>query len=136
MTKPQCCSLCGTSQQGLTVGKCSGCNLVQYCNKSCQNKYWHSHKVICNAAQTLSKMSGKNVKPSTFVANLTPTQSSQIAKFVGKRCTINCKLDGISTEALWDTGAQVSIISEQFLRRHFPSAKLRNISELLDCELD
>ena len=116
--------------------KCSGCNLVQYCNKSCQKKHWRSHKIICNAAQTLSKMSDKNVKPSTFVTHLTPKQSSQIAKLVGKRCTINCKLDGISIEALWDTGAQVSIISEQFLRRHFPSAKLRNISELLDCELD
>ena len=136
MTKPQCCSFCGTSQKGLTVWKCSGCNLVQYCNKSCQKKHWHSHKVICNAAQTLSKMSDKNVKPSTFVTHLTPKQSSQIAKLVGKRCTINCKLDGISTKALWDTGAQVSIISEQFLRRHFPGAKLRNISELLDCELD
>ena len=116
--------------------KCSGCNLVQYCNKSCQKKHWHSHKVICNAAQTLSKISDKNVKPSTFVTHLTPKQSSQIAKLVGKRCTINCKLDGISTEALWDTGAQVSIISEQFLRRHFPGGKLRNISELLNCELD
>ena len=40
------------------------------------------------------------------------------------------------TEALWDTAAQVSIISEQFLRRQFPGAKLRNISELLNWELD
>ena len=136
MTKPQCCSFCGTSQKGLTVWNCSGCNLAQYCNKACQKKHWHSHNVICNAAQTLSKMSDKNVKPSTFVTHLTPKQSSLIAKLAGKRCTINCKLDGISSKALWDTGAQVSIISERFPRRHFPSAKLRNISELLDCELD
>ena len=79
-------------------------------------------------------MSDKNVKPSIFVTHLTLKQSLPIAKLVGKRCTINCKLDGIATEALWDTGAQVSIISEQLLRRHFPSAQLRNISEVLDCE--
>ena len=81
-------------------------------------------------------MSDKNLKPSTFVTHLTPKQSSLIAKLVGKRYNINCKLDGILIEALWDTGAQVSIISEQFLRCHFPSAKLKNISKLLDCELD
>ena len=81
-------------------------------------------------------MSDKNVKRSTFVTHLTPKQLSQIAKLVGKRCTTNCKLDGILIKALWDTGAQISIISEHFLRRHFPSAILRNISELLDCELD
>ena len=45
-------------------------------------------------------------------------------------------LNGYSIYALWDTGAQVSIISEQFVRRHFRPEKLRNISELLDCELD
>ena len=128
MTKPQCCNFCGTSRKDLTFWKCSGCNLVRYCNKSCQKKHWYSHKVICNAIRALSKMSSQSEKPSNFVTHLTPKQLSQIAKLVGNRCTINCQLIGVSIEALWDTGAQVSIISEQFVRRHFYREKLRYIS--------
>ena len=114
--------------------KCSGCNLVQYCNKSCQKKHWHSHKVICNAAQTLSKMSERKTFNFRNASNSEPIVAN--CKTCWKRCTIDCKLDGILTQALWDTGAQVYIIAEHFLRRHFPNAKLKNISELLDCELD
>ena len=40
---------------------------VQYGNISCQKKHWYSHKVKCNAAQTLSNMSDKNVKQVDYV---------------------------------------------------------------------
>ena len=52
-----------------------------------------------------------NTKPSNVVTHLTPKLSSQIAKLVGNRCTIECELSESSVEALWDTDAQVSIIS-------------------------
>ena len=120
----------------MTIWTCSGCCLVKYCGKVCQRKHWLQHKAICAAVQTLNNESHKNAVPPNFVTHLTPKQSSQIAKIVGNRCTINCKLNGLFVEALWDTGAQVSIISEQFLRNRFPGMKLRNISELIDCELD
>ena len=81
-------------------------------------------------------MSDRSIKPSSVIMHLPPKQSSHIAKLAQKRCTSNCTLDGISIKALSETGAQVSIISEQFLCRHFPSAKLRNISKPLDCELN
>ena len=101
----------------------------------CQKKHWQQHKAICHAAQVLSNVSEKNSRPTSFVTHLTPKQSSKLAKLVGNRCTIKCKLNALSVEALWDTGAQVSILSEQFLRRRFPGTKLRNISELFDCKL-
>ena len=102
----------------------------------CQKKHWQQHKAICHAAQVLSNASEKNSRPTSFVTHLTPKQSSKLAKLVGNRCTIKCKLNALSVEALWDTGAQVSILSEQFLSRRFPGTKLRNISELIDCKLD
>ena len=39
------------------------------------------------------------------------------------------------TEALWDTGAQVSIISRHFLDKTFPDLKVREISELIEADL-
>ena len=109
---------------------------MKYCNTSCQKKHWPSHKAICHAVQTLGNASARNTKHSNFVTNLTPKQSSQIAKLVGNQCTITCELNGSFVEVLWDTGAQVSIISQKYLNSRFPGIKLRNISELIDCELD
>ena len=134
--KPQLYNYCRNKQSGSIIQKCSGCNLVKYCNNVCQKKHWQQHKAICHAAQVLSNVSEKNSRPTSFVTHLTPKRSSKLAKLVGNRCTIKCKLNALSVEALWDTGAQDSILLEQFLRRRFPGTKLRNISELIDCKLD
>ena len=40
-------------------------------------------------------------------------------------------LNGVSVEALWDTGAQGSIVSKHWLEENLPSLNLRNIEELL-----
>ena len=50
-------------------------------------------------------------------------------------CNVNCFLNGRITRALWDTGAQVSILSEQFLMKTFPDLKVKDISELIEAEL-
>ena len=73
---------------------------------------------------------------SSYVSHLTPKQTSKVAKLVGKRCLISCKLNGKETDALFDTGAQVSIVSQFWLENNFPKTKLQNISEILDSELD
>ena len=64
-------------------------------------------------------------------SHLTPNQHVAVAKLVGKKCKVSCVLNGVSVEALWDTGAQVSIASKGWLREHLPSSKLRSIEELL-----
>ena len=48
-----------------------------------------------------------------------------------EKCKVSCVLNGVSVEALWDTGAQVPNVSKGWLREHLPSSKLRNIEELL-----
>ena len=54
---------------------------------------------------------------------------------VGKRCTVNGEINGHSVEVLWDTGDQVSIISNEFLK-NFPGVAVKDISELLDTKLN
>ena len=61
VTKPQCCNFCGTSRKDLAFWKCSGCNLVRYCNKSCQKKHWYSHKVTLLAKNFGHKKFGQNI---------------------------------------------------------------------------
>ena len=77
-----------------------------------------------------------DIKLGQYVSHLTPKQAAKIANLVGKRCVIKCLFDETVVEALWDTGAQVSIISEQFLNDNFPQKKLKNVSELINCPLN
>eukprot|EP00794_Sanderia_malayensis_P014611 gene14611-16124_t len=84
---------------------------------------------------TLSKYADQPEQNNRFVSNLTPKQVSSVAELVGKRFTINYCLNEKHFAALWDTGAQVSILSEDFVKRNFLDTKLRHISELIDSEL-
>ncbi|KAJ8034450.1 hypothetical protein HOLleu_21296 [Holothuria leucospilota] len=43
-----------------------------------------------------------------------------------------CEIEGVTTEALWDTGAQVSMISSSWLKDNHPDISVHPIEELLD----
>ena len=73
---------------------------------------------------------------SLFASHLTPKQHATVVGLVGKRCTVKGEINGRMVEVLWDTGAQVSIISDEFVRRNFPDIAVKDISELLDIELN
>ncbi|CAB4037594.1 Retrovirus-related Pol poly from transposon, partial [Paramuricea clavata] len=53
----------------------------------------------------------------------------------GRKCSVRGKLNGKTSEVLWDTGAQVSIVSENFVSKTFPNIPIRDVSELLECGL-
>ena len=61
-----------------------------------------------------------------------PKQKTAIAGLVGKKCTLTCKLENENFEVLWDTGAQVSLISKQTIEKYFMYLEIKNISELSD----
>ena len=50
---------------------------------------------------------------------------------MGRKCNVKCVLNGVETDALWDTGAQVSIISRGWLKRCLPGCDIRDVTELL-----
>jgi hypothetical protein len=56
---------------------------------------------------------------------------AKLISLIGKQCLIKCWLNGIETLALWDTGAQVSILPNTWLDKHLPNVTVQEISELL-----
>ena len=64
-------------------------------------------------------------------SHITPRQQERIAKLVRKKCSVQCYLDDKPLEVLWDTGAQVSIVSESFLKSQLSSVQTRDIEQLL-----
>ena len=106
--------------------QCSRCQAAKYCSKSCQRAHWGKHAPLCNAISTLENESRENME-TVFVSHLTPDQHQKVAKLVGKRCTVFCKMSGKTVEALWDTGAQVSITSKDWLENNFPDLQVKSI---------
>ena len=64
-------------------------------------------------------------------------QERRQAKLVGRRMEVSCLIQNAQFTALWDTGAQVSLISESWLRRNLlpEEYEIRPVSELIDKEL-
>jgi hypothetical protein len=61
--------------------------------------------------------------------------SEKLISLVGQRCTVTGKINGKTVEVLWDTGAQVSIVSAKVLKENFPNCTIKDVSELLNCDL-
>eukprot|EP00794_Sanderia_malayensis_P005800 gene5800-6498_t len=114
------------------------CKVVNYCCQSCQKKDWPSHKKYCEALHILSKSDeNKQTEISPFfVCHISPKEQQNISRLVGNKCVIQCNLDGFSTEALWDTGSQVSVLSKQYLDDNFPNLQVAPLRQLLECDIE
>ena len=55
---------------------------------------------------------------------------------MGRRFTCKGEINGHLVDVLWNTGAQLSIISNELLRRNFSGVVFKDISELLNTELN
>ena len=87
-------------------------------------------------AEEKQRRNQARVDQAAFVCHLTPKQMAKIAKLVGEKCVVNCFLNGHQVQVLWDTGAQVSIMTNNFLLSQFPNVKKRDISELIESPLE
>lgn len=96
-----------------------------------QNKV---HDLITDSIQYLeAKMAANNRENTTAVSVnlLSPKRKSQLLNLIGKQHMINCRLNGIETRALWDTGSQVCLINEKWRKQNIPYAAVRSLSEIL-----
>ena len=108
---------------GQTFWRCTCCKLVGYCNKICQRAHWSQHKTLCNAIKKEIHNKNETVhdnRSEGFMSHLTPKEHERLINLVGRRYTVSAKLNGKTVEVLWDTGAQVSIVSADFLMANFP----------------
>ena len=119
--RPHQCNGCRKIQkQGQLFWQCECCKLVEYCGTKCQKAHWPQHKRLCNSIKEQKTSEKVDMRTGTYVSYLTPKQRERIISLVGRRCTITGKLNGEGVEVLWNTGAQVSIVSASFIRELFP----------------
>ena len=106
---------------------CTGCDSVHYCDKKCQQQSWAEHKVLCNAISQLSKLQNDQINERCSFNR----SNSKVVELVGSRCTVRCEIGGQKCEALWDTGAEVSLISIEWLQRNGVTYDIKDVRSLL-----
>ena len=122
---------------GDVINRCSGCRSVKYCNKECQRTHWKEHRILCHAIQELEKdFDEKSVEACSVGSHLTPKQKNIIANLIGERCMIDCYIGSKPASALWDTGAQISLISSSWLEENIDNFKILKLSKILDRDLE
>ena len=67
-----------------------------------------------------------------FISHLTPQGQEKLSKLVGRKCLIKYRMNGVELPVLFDTGAQVSIVSSKQLKEHFPQLETQDINDLFD----
>ena len=113
--------------------------MCQVCSQECQKEQWKDHKILCQIICELSGAGNQSASglgdasdPAFFSSHITAKQRGKIARLVGNKCKVKCSLDQEEFEVLWDTGAQVSLISQEMLDERLPCLEVKNISDLLD----
>ena len=127
------CSFCGNKYSESIFKLCGECEAVRYCYKICQRKHWTSHKGICEAIFELTVKQSKKVENiGGYNSFYTLKQKNQLVNLIGRKSTVNCFLFDINCKILWNTGANISVISKSNGRQNFPYLKIRELREILD----
>ena len=138
---PSLCVVC----KSISTKQCSGCNSATYCSSKCQKSNWSHHNVLCKTIQELKKKEETNQEPKPaenvdelkgYVHVCSPKTKTKLVKLVGQQCLVECFLNDIESNVLWDTGAQVSLVHCNWLKKHFPDLVLRPVNELVEDGFD
>ena len=63
--------------------------------------------------------------------NLSPRNQSKLLRLIGEQCKVTCQLNDVQVEALWDTGAQVSMVDRKWLDRNIANYEICDMSEIV-----
>ena len=57
-----------------------------------------------------------------------------LVRLVGERPLVNVFLNGVQVQGLWDTGAMISLMNEDYVQENFPNSEIHPISEFAGSE--
>ena len=98
----------------------------------CQRRHYKSHKKICDAVFLLSNKQEKKVlKRGQYQANLTPTEQKTLIGLIEKQNVVKLYTNDKPVDILWDIGANISIISTEYVNDLFPNVVIKNLHDIL-----
>ena len=117
--------------------RCAQCKSSYYCSKTCQKLHWSTHKVICGSIVELEKQERMKCEQACDFSDssLGSTGKQKLLQLIGDQCTVKCSLNGRECSSLWDTGAQISLVSKGWLDDQQIESDVRDLSELIGRDL-
>ena len=109
----------------MNLKRCGRCGAVSYCSKRCQKNHRKDHQQICDAIFSLSSQQQKEMeRKAQYQAQLTPKEQKKLVRLIGKQTIVKVFMSNMFNDKyvniLWDTGANISIISKEYLYSYFP----------------
>ena len=118
---------------GKEARRCKLCGSGCYCSEKCQVKHQPKHQEVCKWIQQLEKIeNSKRVLTVQEVCQVNYRTRNKLVKLVGEKPMLHCTINDQECEALWDTGAMVSVVSEDWLMKNAPDQELKTITEFLE----
>ena len=91
---------------------------------------------MCNTISGLAKERDEIIdKNCCFVSHVTPKVRQKLVQLVGERCVIQCEIGGCEEESLWDTGAQVSLVSQRWLSGLEDPPEIKSLESLVGTDI-
>ena len=106
------CQVCG--EVCVKRKRCKKCKSGVYCSRSCRKDHAESHGELCQYIQELERIEKSKHVFSVRASGLVGAKN-RLVRLVGDRPTLNCRLNDECTNALWDTGAMVSMVDKEWL---------------------
>ena len=115
--------------------RCPKCESGLYCSDVCIVRHELKHRPICSAIIDLENYERQKLLREKEVESKLPFKlNREIVRLVGEKPVITVNLDNVECRCLWDTGAMVSVISEDFYTKTFPEKRLHSVEEFLGGE--
>ena len=93
---------------------CKACNQVYLYNTICKSKSIWRDDVLCQSIIQLKQRHKNEVfNKGSYQTACSVKDKPKVAKLVGEKCMLQCRLADIVMPVLMDTGAQVSIIEKR-----------------------
>ena len=116
---------------------CLLCRTGSFCSGECMETH-ENHQKYCAAICMLEEIEWEKKKKALVCGvdaeKLPYKLKKKLVKLVGERPTLKFLLNNENVEGLWDTGAMVSLLNEEFVNENFPDAKIETVAEFLGKE--
>ena len=112
---------------------CAKCKVGRYCSQVCQLKHQSHHDKFCPAIQQLKTIEVNKLQPDVCQI-VNPEFQNSLIKLIGDKPLLNCKLNGVETCVLWDTGSMISVVDAVWMENKVPEAEIQPISDFLGNE--
>jgi hypothetical protein len=116
------------------VLKCSQCDSGCFCSEECkvQGVATNEHQLLCMSIQHLEEIQmDSRLKALPLKEKCQVSVKRRLVGLVGEKPIVHCRIGVTEAEALWDTGAQVSMVDKSWVNSTHPDAEIDSLEDFL-----